>query len=261
MSGGASKLAQQEDLGTTGTFRTVLLHTCDVMSAGRFYGEVFGWQLQDSATPSFTLRGQRVAGIRRTTADDNLWVPYVAVDDVAASADGAVRAGGTIANSSIDPRDAGRRSVITDPEGAVVGLCAPDDDQAATLTEGAGTIWWAEVLAQTPSLLQAFYTRVFRWHFTEQPLAPHPLYVVWKRGEKAVGGLLPIGEGWNTSPRWQVLFQVDDLAASVARVVAAGGTVEFGPLDVPRAGLLTSVRDPRGALHVLVQPHLSYPPW
>jgi uncharacterized protein len=260
MSGRARELAQQEDLGTTGTFRTALLHTRDVMSAARFYGEVFGWQLHNGATPSFTLRGQRVAGIRHTTADDNLWVPYVAVDDVAASADAAVQAGGTIANSSTDPQDATRRSVITDPEGAVVGLCNPDDDQAAALTEGAGTIWWAEVLAQTPSVLQAFYTRLFRWQFTEQPLAPHPLYVVWKRGEKAVGGLLPIGEDWNTSPRWQVLFQVDDLAASVARVAAAGGTAEFGPLDVPRAGLLTSVRDPRGALHVLVQPHLSYAP-
>jgi predicted enzyme related to lactoylglutathione lyase len=258
MSGSAGELAQQEDLGTTGTFRTALLHTRDVGSAARFYGAVFGWQLQDGATPSFTLHGQRVAGIRRTTTDDNhdnLWVPYVAVDDVAAAAGAAVQAGGTIANSSIDPHDAGRRSVITDPEGAVIGLCTPADDQALTLTAGAGTIWWAEVLAQTPSVLQELYAHLFQWHSTEQPLAPHPLYVVWKRGEKAVGGLLPIGEDWNTSPRWQVLFQVDDLDAAVARVVAAGGTVEFGPLDVPRAGLLTSVRDPRGALHVLVQPH------
>jgi predicted enzyme related to lactoylglutathione lyase len=255
MSGSAGELAQQEDLGTTGTFRTALLHTRDVVSAARFYGEVFGWELQDGATPSFTLRGHRVAGVRRTSADDNIWIPYVAVDDVAAFAAAAVQAGGTIANTSIDSHDAGRRSVITDPEGAVIGLCAADDEQAATLTTGTGTIWWAEVLAQTPSVLQEFYTRLFRWQSTEQPLAPHPLYVVWKRGEKAVGGLLPIRDGWNISPRWQVLFQVDDLEASVARVVAAGGTAEFGPLDVPRAGLLTSVRDPRGALHVLVQPH------
>ena len=255
MSGSARELAQQEDLGTTGTLRTALLHTRDVASAARFYRESFGWELQDGAKPSFTLRGQCVAGVRRTTADDNLWVPYVAVDDVAASADEAGKAGATIANHSIDPQDAGRRSVITDPEGAVIGLCTADDDQTASLTEGAGTIWWAEVLAQTPSVLRTFYGRLFQWQFTERPLAPHPLYGVWKRGEKAVSGMLPIGEDWNTSPRWQVLFQVDDLDASVARVVAAGGTAELGPIDVPRAGRLTSVRDPRGALHVLVQPH------
>ncbi len=255
MPGSAGELAQQEDLGTTGTFRTALLHTRDVVSAARFYGDVFGWQLQDGAKPSFTLRGERVAGVRRTVADNNLWVPYVAVDDVGASADAAVNAGGTLADSTIDPQDADRRAVITDPEGAVIGLCAPNDDQAVALTEGVGTIWWAEVLANTPSVLQEFYRGLFGWQFTEQPLEPHPLYVVWKRGEKSVGGLLPIGPGWNSSPRWQVLFQVDNLDAAVGRVVDAGGTCEFGPLDVPRAGLLTSVRDPRGALHVLVQPH------
>jgi uncharacterized protein len=252
MPGSAGELAQQENLATTGAFRTALLHTRDVASAARFYGEVFGWQLQDGAKPSFTLRGERVAGVRRTAADDNLWVPYVAVDDVDACADAAVFAGGTITAST---QDTDRRVVITDPEGAVIGICAPNDDQAVVLTEGAGTIWWAEVLAKNPSVLQEFYRRLFGWQFTEQPLEPHRLYVVWKRGEKSVGGLLPIGPGWNSSPRWQVLFQVDNLDAAVGRVVDAGGTCEFGPLDVPRAGLLTSVRDPRGALHVLVQPH------
>ena len=245
MPGRARELAQQQDLETTGTLCTALLHTRDVVSAARFYGEVFGWQLQDGARLSFALRGERVAGIRRTDADDNLWVPYVAVDDVAVCTEVAARAGGTVVDGS----------VITDPEGAVIGLCAANDEQAAALTEGVGTIWWAEVLARTPSVLQAFYTRLFEWQFTEQPLAPHPLYVVWRRGEKAVGGLLPIGADWNVPPRWQVLFEVDDLQASVARVSAAGGEAEFGPLDVPRAGLLTSVRDPHGALFVLVQPH------
>lgn len=255
MPGGAGELVQQEDLGTAGTFRTALLHTRDIATAARFYAAVFGWELEDAAAgTSFTLRGQRVAGLRRT-ADDHLWVPYVAVDDLVLSATVATEAGGKIAISSSDSRDTARRSIIRDPEGAVIGLCTLDDHQAATLTGGTGTIWWAEVLAQTPSVLQEFYAHLFQWTSTEQPLAPHPLYVVWRRGEKAVGGLLPIQEGWEVFPRWQVLFHVADLEASTAKVIEAGGTVEFGPLDVPRAGLLTSVRDPRGALFVLVQPH------
>ena len=82
MSGSAGELGQQEDLGTSGTFRTALLHTRDVASAARFYEAVFGWELRDSTTASsFTLHGQRVAGIRLTTEEANLWVPYVAVDE------------------------------------------------------------------------------------------------------------------------------------------------------------------------------------
>ena len=255
MSGSAGELAQQEDLGLAGTLRTALLHTSDVATAARFYRAVFGWELQDTSQSSFTLRGQRVAGLRRTSANENLWVPYVAVEDVAASAAAAAQAGGRIASSSSAPQDVDHDVVIKDPEGAVIGLCTLKNHHAATLTEGAGTIWWAEVLAQTPSVLQEFYAHLFQWHSTEQALAPHPLYVVWKRGEKAVGGLLPIGDGWEVFPRWQVLFQVDDLQTSTDQVRAAGGTVEFGPLDIPRAGVLTSVRDHGGAVFVLVQPH------
>jgi len=53
----------------------------------------------------------------------------------------------------------------------------------------------------------------------------------------------------------QLLFRVEDLAWSTQQVVDAGGRVEFGPLDVPSAGVTTSVRDPHGALYVLMQPH------
>jgi uncharacterized protein len=237
----------------SGTFCTALLHTRDVASASRFYGAVFGWEVHDNPAPCFRLRGQRVAGIRRTRDDANLWVPYVAVDSVEITKDAAATTGGTIMDTALSP-DQRQFTVIKDPDGAIFGLCASDAADMVTLTEGPGTIWWVEVLTNVPAALTRFYGSVLQWHFTEQPLDPHPLYVTWMRGDQRVAGLLPIGRGWNTPPRWQVLFQVDDLEASVARVVDAGGVIEFGPLDVPRAGRLTSVRDPNGALHVLVQP-------
>ena len=92
------------------------------------------------------------------------------VDDVGASADAAVNAGGTITATRIDPEDANRRAVIADPEGAVIGLCPRDDDQTIALTEGVGTVWWAEVLSNNPSLLQEFYHRLFGWQFTSSRL-------------------------------------------------------------------------------------------
>jgi predicted enzyme related to lactoylglutathione lyase len=236
---------------SAGTFCTALLHTRDVPSASRFYGAVFGWETQNgSAAPCFTLRGQRVAGIRHTRDAANLWVPCVAVDNVEVTRDAAASTGGTV----IENASHGQFTVIKDPDGAIFSLCATDAPDVATMTDGPGTIWWVEVLAKVPAALTRFYGGLLQWHFDEQPLDPHPVYVTWLRADRPVGGLLPIGPGWNTPPRWQVLFQVDDLEAATARVVDAGGLVEFGPLDVPRAGRLTSVRDPNGALHVLVQP-------
>ena len=235
-----------------GTFCTALLHTRDVASSGRFYGAVLGWELQEeNAGTSFTLRGQRVAGVSRTSDGDNLWVPYVMVDRVSETRENAVHAGASVVDGSTQEQS---RTLIRDPDGAVFGLCRPDEPLAATVMQQPGAIWWVEVLTHLPDALERFYADLLQWQFTEQPLDPHPLYVTWTRAGQAVGGLLPIGEGWQVRPRWQVLFQVVDLEHSVARVTAAGGSVEFGPLDVPRAGRLTSVRDPLGALHVLAEP-------
>ena len=118
-----------------------------------------------------------------------------------------------------------------------------------------GSVWWMEALSNAPDIARTFYGTVLQWQFAAKPLPPHPSYLVGRRGETQAGGILPIGAGWNTPPRWQLLFRVDDLDRSTAQVTAAGGSVEFGPLDVPTAGILTSVRDPDGALYVLTQPH------
>jgi len=236
----------------SGTFCTALLHTRDVASSGRFYGAVFDWELREDDTgTSFTLHGQRVAGVSRTPDGDNLWVPYVLVDCASETRENAVRAGASVVDGSAQE---GSRTLIRDPDGAVFGLCGPDEPLAATVMQQPGAIWWVEVLTHLPDALERFYADLLQWQFTEQPLDPHPRYVTWTRAGQAVGGLLPIGEGWQARPRWQVLFQVEHLEHSVARVIAAGGAVEFGPLDVPRAGRLTSVRDPLGALHVLAEP-------
>ena len=131
----------------------------------------------------------------------------------------------------------------------------PDDAAALELMDEPGSVWWMEVLIQRPRGPREFYGTVLQWQFTEKPLPPHPSYLVGRRGGTQAGGILPIGPGWGTPPRWQLLFHVDDLDCSTPQVVAAGGRVEFGPLDVPSAGMMTSVRDPHGALYVLTQPH------
>jgi predicted enzyme related to lactoylglutathione lyase len=236
-----------------GTFCAALLHTHDVESAARFYGSVFGWQLERGAAGGeFMLRGQRVAAIEKSTNGADYWVPYVAVDDVVRAREAAQHAGGRIVETAEHERNT--LAVIDDPHGARFGLCTADDPRVATLMDGAGAMWWIEVLTREPAVLQRYYAGLFQWHFTAKQLEPHPVYGTWMLADQPVGGLLPIGPGWDTTPRWQILFAVDDLERSMSEVVSAGGTIEVGPLEVPRAGTFTSVCDPHGALHVLAQP-------
>jgi len=238
-----------------GVFCAALLHTRDVAASARHYQAVFGWAaVPDAAGTSFMLDGQRVASARDVVSGVDGWVPYVGVEDVDAGAALAARSGGTIFDGS-PASSPGNRRLLRDPGGAVLGLCGLDDAAAVELIDEPGSVWWMEVLSHTPARARDFYGTLLQWQFTETPLPPLASYLVGRRGGTAVGGILPIGPGWGTSPRWQLLFRVEDLAWSTQQVVDAGGRVEFGPLDVPSAGVTTSVRDPHGALYVLMQPH------
>jgi predicted enzyme related to lactoylglutathione lyase len=218
-------------MSAPGTFCTAVLQTRDIHRAVRFYQSIFGWTLDSECC---MLNGQRAAAIAERESTADRWVPYFV-------------AGGVIRGALVDHHD---------PEGAVFGTCAMDDPRAVTLTSGPGSIWWVEVLTHRTAEAKAFYRDFFGWTFVERaPFPPHPLYVVCMRGMEQTAGILPIGPGWDRDVRWQVLFEVEDLEASTSAVVDAGGTTDFGPLDVHNAGLITGFHDPGGALFLLAQPY------
>ncbi|MNC86330.1 Glyoxalase-like domain protein [compost metagenome] len=47
---------------------------------------------------------------------------------------------------------------------------------------------------------------------------------------------------------------MDDCEAAVERAKAAGGTLVFGPNDIPNAGRAAIISDPAGAIFVAMQP-------
>lgn len=218
-------------MSASGTFCTAVLHTRDVAAAARFYHSIFGWTLDGERC---LLRGQCAAAIRDGGTSAGRWVPYFVAGDV-------------FSGTLIEHKDA---------EGAVFGTCAPSDPRAVTLTGGPGSIWWVEVLTHKAADTKAFYRDFFGWTFVERvPLDPHPLYLVCMRGVEQAAGILPIGPGWSSDARWQVLFEVEDLEASTSAVLDEGGTIDFGPLDVPSSAVIASFHDPGGALFFLAQPY------
>ena len=229
----AARRGQDEGdaLTAPGTFCTAVLQTRDIHRAARFYQSVFGWTLDSECC---MLNGHRAAAIAEREATTERWVPYFVASDL-------------VRGALFDHRD---------PEGAVFGTCAVDDPRAVTLASGPGSIWWIEVLTHRTSEAKSFYHDFFGWTFVERaPFPPHPLYIVCMRGMGQAAGILPIGPGWESAARWQVLFEVDDLEASTSTVISSGGTLDFGPLEVPSSAVITSFYDPGGALFFLAQPY------
>ena len=71
--------------------------------------------------------------------------------------------------------------------------------------------------------------------------------------EDVVATISPIPEDQpDTPPHWSVTFGVDDAEATAAKATELGGTVVFGPIDVPWSRIAV-ISDPQGAMFVASQ--------
>jgi predicted enzyme related to lactoylglutathione lyase len=98
------------------------LHTTDLSRACAFYGQVCGWRPEQihAGGGSYTaleLGGRVGGGIVECGTPKSLWLPYVAVDDVAEATRRAEALGASVL---LEPREgpAGWRSVVTEESGA-----------------------------------------------------------------------------------------------------------------------------------------------
>jgi uncharacterized protein len=244
-----------------GTFCFAELHTSDIERDKRFYGDLLHWTA--AAAPKtgseyavFQLEGRDVAGLRQTTGPRR-WVPYISVASVDDVATRAVRHGAAVLTAPFDFADAARMAVLHDPAGGVVGLWEARERGGAQVIDEPGAMWWVELLTREVHVAKSFYTNVLGWRAVDT-LKYGIRYSVFKLGDESVAGVLPIGSDWAAvSPYWQVLFATTDCDAHIRRAKELGGSIVFGPNDVPNAGRAAIVADPWGAIFTLMQPAVA----
>lgn len=119
------------------------IHFCELNTwhpdkAMTFYGQTLGWTFEAMPMgdgPDYHLaraNGSVVAGIFAYTSPDfdglpDVWLTYVAVDDVDARCAAAEAAGATINRAPFDVPGFGRIAVLDDPTGAVIAFIQPAD--------------------------------------------------------------------------------------------------------------------------------------
>ena len=104
-----------------------------------------------------------------------------------------------------------------------------------------------EIRAEDPARLRAFYAGMFNWTIGDGPIMDIPA---------GVGGPQP-GPGGHiraSTPGGVTLYvQVRDLAESLARTAALGGTVVVERIQIPDGATLAAIEDPEGNPLMLVQ--------
>jgi uncharacterized protein len=254
-----------------GEFCWVELVSPDVDAAATFYGDLLGWG-RERYEPDpdgywyFSRIGKLVAGLEAFRMEGQVpaWQGYVSVDDVAATAGKVDEAGGTVLAGPLDvPGGAGSVAVCRDPEGAVFALWQPGELKGAQLVNEPGCWTWNNLLTRDVDGAMDFYGRVFGWTATQPEGAPDFIWnwhIDGQRWPEGLAGLMRMGTDMppDVPPHWQVYLMVESADAAVEQIKAGGGTLIYGPVDIPIARM-AAVIDPQGANVALLESRYPEP--
>ncbi|QGU03529.1 VOC family protein [Corynebacterium comes] len=113
---------------------------------------------------------------------------------------------------------------------------------------------WMDLSTHDIDAAQTFYRELLGWEFASAG-EDFGGYLIISSGGRQVGGAMsslmgpegPTGEPQSPTT-WTVYLKADDIAATVKKAAAAGGTVLLAPMKVGSFGMMAVIADPAGAV-------------
>lgn len=251
------------------------LMTPDPAAVAPFYRAVGGWDIptQGNAMPN----GSEYREIKRTDGGNlggaltltqamqdggarPMWMPYFHVEgvqDACAKAEGM----GATTHMPATKLPVGTLAMLADPQGAPFYLMDPvppaDNPDAKSDVwdrEKAGHCRWVELATIDAPAARDFYTALLGWQSDHtMPMGAAGDYLFLECEENQIGAINPmIGE--NQPPMWLLYLGVDSIARAIEAAKANGGTVAYGPHEVPGGEHVFVATDPAGAMIAFVGP-------
>jgi predicted enzyme related to lactoylglutathione lyase len=257
----------------------------DPDAALHFYAGLFGWEFEDVMPPGSKgkyfiarLHGAEVAAvasISESAPPTGMWDTYISVDSADETASRVRAAGGGVVREPFDVMDAGRTSVLTDPEGAAFCVWEAKEHRGARIVNEHGALNFNGLNTRDVDGAKTFYGSVFGWktlrldggfeawtlpgygdHLErdDPDLRKRVAEVGGPTGfEDVVASINPIADDQPDTPaHWSVTFGVDDADATAAKAAELGGTVVLSPFDAPWVRT-TVIADPQGATFIASQ--------
>lgn len=237
----------------------------DPLAARRFYNAVVGWEIDESVLAGSTMdyrmisaKDGLVGGVFTLTEDmcqngaAPCWLMYIGVDDVDACVAAITAAGGSLQMPAFDIPNVGRIAMVSDPQGApfYVMRGASNDVSTACDPDRAGHGAWHELHSSDGPKATDFYCAQFGWSRSHAvDMGPMGTYQLIDIGARNLGGTMT--DPHFPRPTWLVYFRVDGIKNAAQRIVAAGGKVINGPMEVPGGGWILNGLDPEGAMFAL----------
>jgi len=237
--------------------------TNDLKAAEEFYTRAIGWNTQrfgegPDAYVMWAVGDTAIGGIGKVPREADgraghpLWVAFVAVDDVDATAERALRLGGGIRTPGTDIPGVGRFAVIQDPQGAVIALHSSIQEGSTVPADRVkpGFVCWHELYTTDHEAAWRFYSELFGWkHTSSMDMGADGPYFMFRHADAAeqapFGAMFNGARTLDVPPHWLYYVSVEGLEGTLGRVRDAGGEVCEGPMDVP-GGRIAPCRDPQG---------------
>ena len=117
-----------------------------------------------------------------------------------------------------------------------------------------GTIGWRDLTVDNAEQLRDFYSEVAGWRSEPLSMGDYDDYVMLAPGgEAGIAGVCHRrGPNANIPPQWLIYINVDDLDASVGKVLKLGGEIVDGPRPLGD-GRFAVIQDPAGAVCGLIE--------
>lgn len=256
------------DTHRPGSFCWIELATTDQNAAKKFYGSLFGWNVNDMPMGPgefytiFRLEG-RDAAAACTLRKDQLergvpphWVIYIAVESADAAANRAGQLGGKVFAPAFDVFEAGRMAVLQDPTGATFCAWQAKSNKGTGIAGVDGTLCWADLSTPDPARAGKFYSDLFGWKIVEDTDDDPPSgYTHIQNGEDFIGGIPPTKHRKpNTPPHWLPYFFVSNCDAAAGKARQLGARFYMEPMTMEGVGRWAVVADPQGATFAIFQP-------
>ena len=117
-------------------------------------------------------------------------------------------------------------------------------------TSGATTarFCWHDLMTTDLARAREFYVALLGWEIREMDMGPEAgSYPMLFAEDHGVGGIVQLREDQPVHSYWLGYVSVPDVDALAARIPSLGGSVMFGPTDIPEVGRFAVVADPFGA--------------
>lgn len=246
-----------------GKFVWADLFTADPVAATKFYTSLFGWTVDLTTQNSqvyivLSNQGKPVAGlVARPPASakrPSRWIGYIAVTDLPATIALVTKNGGLV---RAEPRafpDRGVQAIVTDKEGAAIGLLQSTSGDPADSEPKPGDWNWFELFVKQPSATTDFYRKVAGYEVAPDLRSDRKNDFFLSSGGQARAGVAPLPDDpAEATPDWLGVVRVAGMDATLAQVAALGGKILVPPHAAALGSRFAIIADPTGGAIGLVE--------